>query len=65
VKPPYPRDLAYGFGGAGEKPHGGLLMGALMKPGQRVGLKFEGNGPLKKIIVEQTARGRAWFCRGP
>jgi molecular chaperone Hsp33 len=40
---------------------GGLLMGALMKRGQRLALKFEGNGPLKKIIVEAdndgTARG--------
>jgi len=36
---------------------GGLLMGALMKRGQRVGLKFEGNGPLKKIIVEADHEG--------
>jgi len=40
---------------------GGLLMGALLKRGQRVALKFEGQGPLKKIIVEAdndgTARG--------
>ena len=36
---------------------GGLLMGALMKPGQRIGLKFEGNGPLKKIIVEADSEG--------
>ncbi len=36
---------------------GGLLMGALEKPGLRVGLKFEGNGPLKKIIVEADSEG--------
>ena len=36
---------------------GTLLMGALMKAGQRVGLKFEGNGPLRKIIVEADSEG--------
>jgi molecular chaperone Hsp33 len=36
---------------------GGLLMGALLKTGQRVALKFEGNGPLKKIIVEAESNG--------
>src|SRR5512136_21651 len=36
---------------------GGLLMGALVKRGQRVGLKFEGNGPLKRIIVEADPEG--------
>ena len=36
---------------------GGLLMGALMKRGQRIGLKFEGSGPLKKIIVEADNDG--------
>lgn len=36
---------------------GGLLMSALMKRGQRVGLKFEGSGPLKKIIVEADNDG--------
>jgi molecular chaperone Hsp33 len=36
---------------------GGLLMGALVKRGQRVGLKFEGTGPLKKIIVEADSDG--------
>ena len=36
---------------------GGLLMGALVKRGQRVGLKFEGTGPLKKIIVEAGNEG--------
>ncbi len=36
---------------------GALLMGALLKRGQRVALKFEGNGPLKRIIVEADQEG--------
>ncbi len=36
---------------------GGVLMGALLKSGQRVALKFEGNGPLKKIVVEAESNG--------
>ncbi len=36
---------------------GGLLMGALLKKGQRLALKLEGNGPLKKIIVETDNDG--------
>jgi molecular chaperone Hsp33 len=36
---------------------GGTLLGALLKTGQRVALKFEGNGPLKKIIVEADSSG--------
>ncbi len=36
---------------------GATLMGALLKTGQRVALKFEGNGPLKKIIVEAESNG--------
>ncbi len=36
---------------------GGLLMGALLKRGQRLALKFEGDGPLKKIIVEADHDG--------
>lgn len=36
---------------------GGLLMGALLKRGQRLALKLEGNGPLKKIIVEADHDG--------
>ena len=36
---------------------GGVLMGALLKTGQRVALKFEGNGPLRKIIVEADSNG--------
>jgi molecular chaperone Hsp33 len=38
---------------------GALMMGALMKRGQRVALKFEGNGPLKRIIVEADHEGTA------
>ncbi len=44
---------------------GGLLMSALLKRGQRLALKFQGNGPLGKIIVEAdyegTARGYVAF----
>jgi molecular chaperone Hsp33 len=36
---------------------GGALMGALLKTGQRVALTFEGNGPLKRIIVEAESNG--------
>ena len=36
---------------------GGALLGALMKTGQRVGLRFEGSGPLRKIIVEADSNG--------
>lgn len=36
---------------------GGALMGAMLKTGQRVAMKFEGNGPLKKIIVEADSNG--------
>jgi molecular chaperone Hsp33 len=36
---------------------GGLFMGALLKKGQRVAMKFEGNGPLKRIIVEADHEG--------
>jgi molecular chaperone Hsp33 len=36
---------------------GGSLMGALLKPGQRLGLKFEANGPLRKMIVEADSDG--------
>jgi molecular chaperone Hsp33 len=36
---------------------GGALMGALLKTGQRVALKFEGDGPLKRIIVEAESNG--------
>jgi molecular chaperone Hsp33 len=33
------------------------MMGALLKPGQRVAMKFEGNGPMQKMIVEADSDG--------
>ena len=36
---------------------GGALMASLLKMGHRLALKFEGNGPLKKIIVEADYDG--------
>lgn len=42
----------------------GALMGALLKPGQRVALKFEGNGPLRKMIVEADCDGAVRGCAG-
>jgi molecular chaperone Hsp33 len=36
---------------------GGALLAALLKAGHRVALKFEGNGPLKKIVVEAESNG--------
>jgi molecular chaperone Hsp33 len=36
---------------------GVALLGALLKSGQRVALKLEGNGPLKKIVVEGESNG--------
>jgi molecular chaperone Hsp33 len=42
----------------------GALMGALLKTGQRVALKFEGNGPLRKIIVEADCDGAVRGCVG-
>lgn len=36
---------------------GSALLGALLKTGQRVALTFEGNGPLKRIIVEAESNG--------
>lgn len=36
---------------------GGVLFGALLKTGQRVAFKFEGNGPLRKILVEAESNG--------
>ena len=35
----------------------GALMGAMLKTGQRVALRFEGNGPLKKIVIEADSDG--------
>lgn len=42
----------------------GALMGALLKSGQRVALKFEGNGPLRKLIVEADSDGAVRGCVG-
>jgi molecular chaperone Hsp33 len=36
---------------------GGALLGALLKTGQRVALRFDGNGPLKKILAEAESNG--------
>jgi len=35
----------------------GALMGGLLKPAQRVAMKFEGNGPLRKMIIEADSDG--------
>lgn len=39
-------------------------MGALLKSGQRTALKFEGNGPLTKMIVEADSDGAVRGCVG-
>jgi molecular chaperone Hsp33 len=36
---------------------GGALLGAGLKTGQRLALKFEGDGPVKKIVVEAESNG--------
>jgi molecular chaperone Hsp33 len=43
---------------------GGALMGALLKDGQRIALKFEGNGPLCKMIIEADSDGAVRGCAG-
>ena len=43
---------------------GAALMGALLKTGQRVALRFEGNGPLQKVLVEADANGAVRGCVG-
>jgi molecular chaperone Hsp33 len=43
---------------------GGALMGALLKGGQRTALKFEGNGPLRKMIIEADSDGAVRGCLG-
>jgi molecular chaperone Hsp33 len=40
----------------------GALMGALLKNGQRTALKFEGNGPLRKMIIEADSDGAVRGC---
>ncbi len=42
----------------------GALMGSLLKDGQRTALKFEGNGPLRKMIVEADSDGAVRGCVG-
>jgi molecular chaperone Hsp33 len=37
---------------------GGALMGSLLKAGQRLAVKFEGDGPLHKIVVEADSNGQ-------
>lgn len=43
---------------------GGALMGALLKQNQRVALKFEGNGPLRKLLIEADSDGAVRGCAG-
>lgn len=43
---------------------GGALMGALLKTGQRTALKFEGSGPLRKMIIEADSDGAVRGCVG-
>lgn len=40
----------------------GALMGALLKGDQRIALKFEGSGPLRKLIVEADSDGAVRGC---
>lgn len=42
----------------------GALMGALLKTDQRVALKYEGNGPMKKLIIEAEYGGIVRGCVG-
>jgi molecular chaperone Hsp33 len=45
---------------------GGALMSALLQDDQRVSLKFEGNGPLRKILVEADSDGHVrGYVGGP
>ncbi len=37
---------------------GGLILGSLMDPGQRIALVFDGGGPLVKVMVEAGSSGR-------
>jgi molecular chaperone Hsp33 len=43
---------------------GGALFGSLLKGDQRVALKFEGNGPLQKMIIEADSDGAVRGCVG-
>lgn len=42
----------------------GALMGGLLKGEQRIALKFEGNGPLGKMIIEADGDGALRACCG-
>lgn len=42
----------------------GGLMGGLLKGEQRIALKFEGNGPLRKMIIEADGDGALRACCG-
>jgi molecular chaperone Hsp33 len=43
---------------------GGALLGAMLKQGQRTALKFEGNGPMRKMIIEAEWDGAVRGCVG-
>ncbi|MCB0228697.1 MAG: Hsp33 family molecular chaperone HslO, partial [Anaerolineae bacterium] len=43
--------LAYGL-------TAGALFGGTLKVGQRIALKFAGDGPLEKMVIEADAYGR-------
>lgn len=43
---------------------GGALLGALLKQNQRIALKFEGNGPLHKLLIEADSDGALRGCVG-
>ncbi|OGU00116.1 MAG: molecular chaperone Hsp33 [Geobacteraceae bacterium GWB2_52_12] len=43
---------------------GGALFGALLKGNQRTAMKFEGNGPLRKMIIEADSDGAVRGCVG-
>jgi len=43
---------------------GGALLGAMLKPGQRTALKFEGNGPMRKMVIEADWDGAVRGCVG-
>lgn len=42
----------------------GALMGGLLKGAERIALKFEGNGPLQKMIIEAEGDGAVRGCVG-
>lgn len=53
-----------GAAALGRAMSGGALMSALLKGDQRLALKFEGNGPLQKILVEADSNGGVRGCLG-